>query len=237
MEKILKQLTKDDRGTSLMELIVAILVVSIVMVALTGMVAISVNQYRVRGAESKLQIEGQAILARLEKIVKSADSLTEASYLDAGSGKYYKTFVLMGDEAEPSEYKAEWYTDDTYDAKVHMNNQTYYYILLLENAYNEENLQTRDSSLQSRIVRYKKVKKGSADEKLDAENKFDLQATVAALDMIGNDDCLFAAYVDQIFFSDLNASNQPGMFYNVRLNLNFGGTTLSMDQNILLRNR
>ncbi len=237
MERTLKRLAKDNRGTSLMELVVAILVVSIVMVALTGLVAISVNQYRVRGAAAKLQIEGQAILARLEKITKSADSLTEAAYLDAGSGKYYRTFVLAGDEAELSEYKAEGYNDDAHEAKQHMDNQTYYYILLLENAYNEDSLQNRDSLLQNRVVRYKKVKKGSAEEKSDAEGNFDLQETVAALDMIGNDDCLFATYVDQIIFSDLNASNKPGMFYNIRLNLNFGGETLSMEQNILRRNR
>lgn len=65
---------KDQRGFSLVELIVTILIMSVVMLAAAGFLITSTNSYRVSNIEIKLQMEAQTALAQLTDILMEAQS-------------------------------------------------------------------------------------------------------------------------------------------------------------------
>lgn len=69
-----KKLKKDQRGFTLVELIVTILIMSIVMVAAAGFIITAVNSYRVANIELELQSEAQVAMNQFN------DILIEAKY-------------------------------------------------------------------------------------------------------------------------------------------------------------
>ena len=64
-----KHLKKDNRGFTLVELIVTLLIMSIVMVAAAGFLATAINSYRVSNIEIKLQNEAQIAMNQLNDIL------------------------------------------------------------------------------------------------------------------------------------------------------------------------
>lgn len=67
-----KKLKKDQRGFTLVELIVTILIMSIVMVAAAGFLITAVNSYRVANIELELQSEAQVAMNQFNDILIEA---------------------------------------------------------------------------------------------------------------------------------------------------------------------
>lgn len=67
---------KDQRGFTLVELIVAILIMSIVMLAAAGFIVSAANSYRVSNIEIELQMEAQTAVNQLNDILIEAKEYT-----------------------------------------------------------------------------------------------------------------------------------------------------------------
>lgn len=98
------RLQQNNKGFSLIELIVTILISSVVMLAVVGLLTTGLNLYKNVNAETQLQIEAQAACGRIEELVQEAQylkpysvvvgaSINEALVLmtleDSGSGWWY----------------------------------------------------------------------------------------------------------------------------------------------------
>lgn len=93
---------KDQRGFTLVELIVAILIMSMVMLAAAGFVVSAANSYRVSNIEIELQMEAQIavnqfsdilIEAKDYTVVRKADGTMDKLTVTTGEGKTY-TFQM-----------------------------------------------------------------------------------------------------------------------------------------------
>ena len=67
-----KKQKSDQRGFTLIELIVTIMIMSIVMVAAAGFIITAANSYRVANIELELQTEAQAAMNQLNDILIEA---------------------------------------------------------------------------------------------------------------------------------------------------------------------
>ena len=67
-----KKQKSDQRGFTLIELIVTIMIMSIVMVAAAGFIIAAANSYRVANIELELQTEAQAAMNQLNDILIEA---------------------------------------------------------------------------------------------------------------------------------------------------------------------
>ncbi len=90
------KLQQNNKGFSLVELIVTILISSVVMLAVVGLLTTGLNLYKNVNAETKLQTEGLAACGRINELVQEAQNLQYYGNVPvAGAGNNNKVLVLM----------------------------------------------------------------------------------------------------------------------------------------------
>ncbi|MDE6874781.1 MAG: type II secretion system GspH family protein [Lachnospiraceae bacterium] len=95
-----KKLKNDQRGFTLVELIVTILIMSIVMVAAAGFIITAINSYRVADIEVELQTEAQIAMNQFNDILIEAKQYDFTE--DAGGGSRLMV-VTPGDAENPGD--------------------------------------------------------------------------------------------------------------------------------------
>lgn len=113
-----KKLKEDQRGFTLIELIVTVMIMSIVMVAAAGFIITAANSYRVANIEVQLQTEAQMAMNQFNDILIGAKSYT---FKDENNGVLTVTTI---ERLEDSVLSTKQYTFKVVDGSLMFRTDT-----------------------------------------------------------------------------------------------------------------
>lgn len=217
----MRDVKTDNRGLTLIEVIVTLLIASLVLLAVTGLLTVSTRAYHNSSIETSLQMEAQVALNQIDDLIIKANSYAWVNDIIIDGITYPVLGIEASEEIEVSEGIVETSEETEASEGTRISGETkkesidYYYVVIHDTVHKQ--------------LRFRKEKKENVSE----SNFHQALKRITEEELSGNPS-LLANYVSSLKISPDTSTKERLVTVSILLELD--GKTFSSFSSISMRN-